>query len=232
MSEAMQHILVIDDDARLRDLLQQYLGDHGFLVTCAEDAKDARAKMEYFIYDLMVVDVMMPGQTGKEFVESLEADAPPALMLTALGEADDRIEGLESGAEDYLVKPFEPRELLLRISKILRRTASEPSNRTVLGFGPFTFDTQTHQLAQDGAPVYLTSSEVQCMDALAEHVGEPVSREQLVELTSNETKRTNERSIDVMINRLRKKIESEPARPNYIQTVRHLGYVLNAERIA
>lgn len=232
MSETMQHILVIDDDARLRELLQQYLGDHGFLVTCAESADDARDKMDYFTFDLMVVDVMMPGQTGKEFVADLPDAAPPALMLTALGEPDDRIEGLESGAEDYLVKPFEPRELLLRISKILKRTTSEEKQRSVLGFGNFTFDITTRQLTQGGEPVYLTSSEVQCMQALSEKVGQPVSREELVELTSTAQKRTNERSVDVMINRLRKKIEPEPARPIYLQTVRHLGYVLNAEHVA
>lgn len=230
--QQIKHILVVDDDARLRDLLSQYLRDHDYVVTCASDANDARAKMQAFLYDMMIVDVMMPGETGKAFLQSLPNDAPPALMLTALGESDDRIDGLESGADDYVVKPFEPKELLLRIQNILKRTMPAQEAPAKLAFGPFTFDVQTHQLLQEGEPVYLTSSELQCMDALAEHAGEPVSREQLVECTSSELKRTNERSVDVMINRLRKKIEPEPARPVYIQTVRHAGYVLHAQRQA
>ena len=163
--EQIKHILVIDDDVRLRELLSQYLRDHGYIITCAEDAEDARAKMQAFLYDMMIVDVMMPGETGKEFLKTLPSDAPPALMLTALGESDDRIDGLEAGADDYVVKPFEPKELLLRIQAILRRTQPVIQGSTILEFGPFSFDTKSHQLAHQGEPVYLTTSEQQCMEA-------------------------------------------------------------------
>ncbi len=227
MSEA-RHILVVDDDARLRDLLQHYLRDNGYDVTCASDAADARKKLESLLFDMMVVDVMMPGETGMEFVASLPEDAPSALMLTALAETNDKIKGLESGADDYLVKPFEPRELLLRIQAILRRAAPPESQQpTRIAFGGFVFDVASGQLVQQGEPVYLTTAERECLELLGKHLGEPVSRETMAELAGG----SNTRSVDVMVNRLRKKIEPEPARPVYLQTVRHAGYVLQAERV-
>ena len=226
----MKHILVVDDDTRLRGLLRQFLMDHGYVVTCAASAEEARAKMQVFVYDLMVVDVMMPQESGKEFIARLAKDAPPALMLTALGEQQDRISGLEAGADDYVTKPFDPKELLLRIQNILKRTQNESQPNQSVVFGPFSFDLQTKQLAQNGQPIYLTGSEQLCMEALARQAGDPLTRDHLAQLTASEGRPANERSVDVMINRLRKKIEPESARPRYIQTVRHAGYVLHARR--
>jgi two-component system phosphate regulon response regulator OmpR len=221
------HILVVDDDERLRDLLRQYLSDQGFFVSTAKHAEQAREKLAYFQVDLMVLDLMMPGETGLQLAHSLGRRAPPTLMLTAMGEADDRVRGLEVGAEDYLVKPFEPRELVLRLRNIWQRTRGQQNQS--IRFGEFHFDPASQKLTQGEAPVYLTSSEAQCLRVLAEHAGQPVTRERLAELSMGHSS-GNERSVDVQINRLRKKIEPVPGRPVYIQTVRGAGYVLHADR--
>jgi len=221
------HILVVDDDDRLRALLSQYLSEQGFFVSEANDAAEARDILAVFAVDAMVLDVMMPGETGVEFAQKLarQGSHPPILMLTALGEADDRIAGLESGASDYLAKPFAPRELVLRLENLLKRqTQSTPPAQ--LKFGAYMLDIASGRLQQQGQPVYLTGSEQDCLKILAEHAGTPVPRAHMAQLLGDVT---NERSVDVQINRLRKKIEPNPAKPVYIQTIRHAGYALMVE---
>lgn len=214
------HVLVVDDDARLRRLLRRYLGDNGFLVATARDAADARAKLASLAFDILVLDVMMPGEDGAAFARALRAQGadPPILMLTAMDAPEARIAGLESGADDYLAKPFEPRELALRLRAILRRARSA---RRPVRFGRFAFDPATGAFEGDAA---LTASEVGLLRALAERPGEAVSRAALGAAT-----RVAERSVDVRIARLRRKIEPDPRRPRYLATVRGAGYVLHAE---
>jgi two-component system phosphate regulon response regulator OmpR len=224
--EAKPHILVVDDDTRLRELLMAFLREHGFAVTVAIHAEDARRKLALFRFDLMVLDVMMPGQTGVEFARALGASAPPILLLTAMGEAEDRIGGLEAGADDYLVKPFEPRELVLRIRAILRRTENARERRAAVNFGDYQFDLAQVRLMKSGAPLALTTGESQLLRALASKPGEPVAR---TELAAALGAGANERSVDVQMSRLRKKIEPDGGKPLYIQTVRGSGYVLYAD---
>lgn len=226
----LTHILVVDDDARLRRLLAEYLGNQGWVVTVAQDAEDAKAKLALFIFDLLVLDVMMPGMSGADLARELRDRGmmTPILMLTAMAEAEDRIDGLEAGADDYLVKPFEPRELVLRIQNILRRNAAPPtsSSPTSVSFGRFTFLPTEGRLLHEGVPVHLTSAEQNLLSFLAHRAGEPVSRSELAACLSGDSE--NERSIDVQITRLRKKIEADPSRPLYIQTIRGSGYILRA----
>ncbi|HLN24914.1 MAG TPA: response regulator [Patescibacteria group bacterium] len=220
------HILVVDDDTRLRTLLRKYLTDNGYLVTTAADAKEARQQLGAIAFDLIVLDVMMPGESGLELTQALRADNPvPILLLTAMSETADRIKGLESGADDYLPKPFEPRELLLRIGGILRRTAREapPAEPRDCRFGRFTFDLVRGELRDDGEVVHLTSAESQLLQVLAATPGETLSREDLGSRTGNAG---NLRTVDVQVTRLRKKIEDDPRLPRYLQTVRGRGYVL------
>ncbi len=227
---SLTHILVVDDDARLRRLLAEYLGNQGWAITVAQDAEDAKAKLAFFVFDLLVLDVMMPGTSGTDLAQELRAGGvtTPILMLTAMAEAEDRIGGLEAGADDYLVKPFEPRELVLRIHNILRRQSTTIAARTpsTLSFGRFTFLPEEGRLLQDGTPIHLTSAEHTLLVCLARHAGSAVSRSELAACLPGDSE--NERSIDVQITRLRKKIEAEPSRPLYIQTVRGLGYILRA----
>lgn len=228
----LPHILVVDDDERLRDLLQQYLSDHGFFVSVADSAASARQMRLFFAFDAMVLDVMMPQETGLQFVASLPNPKPPVLMLTAMGDPQDRIRGLEMGADDYLVKPFEPRELVLRLRNLIERkpmNGTPPAPKKMIRFGGFVFDLEQSRLLLQGEPVYLTQSEALCLKLLAQHKGKPISREVLAELTSGLQEKNNERSVDVLINRLRKKIEPSSGRPLYIQTVRGAGYVLQAD---
>lgn len=223
MSEKL-HILVVDDDDRLRGLMAQYLGEQGFYVTPVGDAKQARAMLSRFAVDAMVLDVMMPGENGLAFLASLPAVArPPTLFLSAQGEAEQRISGLEAGAEDYLAKPFEPKELVLRLRTILRRHSTSQRVR----FGAYEFSLSSQQLQHAGVPVHLTGGEVQLLKILAAHVGRPVSREMLAKVLAGEI---SDRGIDVQVTRLRKKIEVNPAKPVYIQTVRGVGYLLAAIR--
>ncbi|MGB1540370.1 MAG: response regulator [Rickettsiales bacterium] len=229
----LPHILVVDDDDRLRELLHRYLSEHGFVVTDARDAADACKKLESLHFDLMVLDIMMPGETGLELAGRLKSEGRftslPILLLTAMGEPEDRISGLETGADDYLTKPFEPRELLLRIRAILRRMQSEnetTEKRDAVVFGPYRFELIKRSLWQDEEPVYLTSQEQEILLLLASKAGRPVSREQLAQTGEGGG---NERSVDVQINRLRKKLEVTPARPAYIQTARGAGYVLRVD---
>lgn len=226
MTAEPPHILVVDDDRRLRDLLRKYLADNGFRVTTAENAAAARARLAGFAFDMIVLDVMMPGESGLELTESLRRDSGvPILLLTAMGDADDRIAGLESGADDYLPKPFEPRELLLRIGGILRRAAPPPPEPEVR-FGEFCFDLEHGALRRRDEPVRLTSGEAGLLGVFALNPGVTLTRERL----GREGRLgTNPRTIDVQIARLRRKIEADPKAPRYLQTVWGAGYVLRVD---
>ena len=227
LDEHTMHLLVVDDDTRIRQLLSSFLTENGFRVTAAGDAKEARLRMRAMAFDLMVLDIMMPGETGLELSKSLrsENDHVPILFLSALAEADDRIEGLMAGGDDYLGKPFEPRELLLRVNAILKRQPSkEPAIETVT-FGSFVFHLQKGELQQDGSVIHLTTREKEMLRTLATTPGEVVSRAQLAQPGGTE----NTRGVDVQINRLRAKIEVKPTQPAYLQTVRARGYVLHVD---
>lgn len=227
--ETAPHILVVDDDERLRTLLKQYLGSEGFFVSVASNTVEAEEILRVFAVDAMVLDVMMPGETGVAYAARLRTrnDAPPVLLLTARGEADDRIAGLEAGAADYLAKPFAPKELLLRLNNLVARSQQAQAAKRAVTFGEYRFDVAQGRLSKGGEPIYLTSSEVDCLRILAESAGQAVTREQMATTLGDVT---NERSVDVQINRLRKKIEPTPAKPIYLQTIRHAGYVLYADR--
>lgn len=221
------HLLIVDDDTRIRTLLKRYLGENGYRVSTAADAAEARRKLEGLDFDLLVLDVMMPGEDGVSLTRHLSEFRPvPVLLLTAKAEADARIAGLEAGADDYLAKPFEPRELLLRISNILRRadTPKTPAIEQVV-FGPYSFSIARRELRKGATPIRLTDREQEIMAMLAEKAGETVARYDLVSSTSD----INERTIDVQINRLRRKIETDPANPLYLQTVRGIGYRLSRD---
>ncbi len=225
MTQEHPHILVVDDDTRLRALLEKYLVEQGFRVTGAKDGADARAKMQSFAFDLMVVDVMMPGETGLELTRDLRRDNDvPILLLTARGETADRIAGLESGADDYLTKPFEPRELVLRVNAILRRT-QEPAapGDEIVRFGEFAFDPARQELHRAGQFVRLTAAESSLLQVLARRRGEAVSRE---ELSAESQVLGAGRAIDVQVTRLRRKIEQNPKFPRYLRAVRGVGYSL------
>ena len=230
MSDPTPHLLIVDDDERIRDLLRKFLARNGFLVTVARDAGHARRLLAGLDFDLIVMDVMMPGETGIELVRSLrEARSTPVLLLTARGETDDRIEGFEAGADDYLAKPFEPRELLLRINAILRRVPEaepEPEMPSVVEMGVVRFDIERAELTTDGTPTRLTGTEVQLMRIFAANLRTPVSRTRLVEELGRDRGQAQERAVDVQITRLRRKIESNPRQPRYLQTVRGEGYML------
>jgi two-component system phosphate regulon response regulator OmpR len=226
------HLLVVDDDRRIRALIARYLTGQGYRVTAAGTAEEARAKLNSLSFDLIILDVMMPGETGLEFAEKFREESDvPILMLTARTDIDDRVRGLEVGADDYLAKPFEPKELSLRIASILRRTiarsdepvvASVPSVR----FGAFTFNLERGELRQGEELIRLTDRERFMLRLLANAAGEPVSRDTL----AGDGGANNERTVDVQINRLRRKIEVDPANPLYLQTARGAGYRLMLER--
>lgn len=220
-------ILVIDDDNRLRKLLQKFLTDNGYRVFTAADALEADKMRQWYQFDLMVVDVMMPNETGVEFTQRMRkaGENVPVLMLTAMGEIDDRITGLEAGADDYLPKPFEPRELLLRITSILRRVMSKPpeKQKAEVKFGSFRYDLDEHALYRGSERLRLPLAEDALLSLLAEKAGQDISRDELAQKTGNET---NLRTIDVQITRLRRKVEPDPSNPRYIQTIRGKGYSL------
>lgn len=223
------HLLVVDDDARLRALLQRFLAEQGFRVTAAADAATARRALASVSFDLMVLDVMMPGESGLELTESLrrEGQAVPILMLTARGAPDDRVAGFESGVDDYLGKPFDPRELALRIRTILRRAAPPPPAETPSGpvqLGSRWFDVQRAELRGPEGVIRLTGGETALLMALAQRPTEVLSREEIA--TALGTPEAGERAIDVQVTRLRRKIEPDPREPRFVQTVRHRGYVL------
>ena len=219
------HILVVDDDDRIRSLLQKYLAKAGFRVSAASDASEARRKMDGLAFDLLILDVMMPGEDGFALTRSLrEHNDVPIILLTAKGEGSDRIEGLKTGADDYLAKPFEPEELVLRIEAIFRRLGTT-APASVVVFGPYRYDLERLVLTKDGERVRLTTGEEALMTLLARRAGGTVSRYALSEKISAKS----ERAVDVQMTRLRRKVEDNPAEPDYIMTVRGQGYRLLGE---
>ncbi|KXF88765.1 response regulator [Phaeobacter inhibens] len=230
MTRFDSHLLIVDDDERIRGLLKKFLMRAGFLVTAARDAAHARRVLSGLDFDLIVLDVMMPGEDGISLTRSLrETLSTPILLLTAKGETDDRIEGLEAGADDYLSKPFEPKELLLRINAILRRmpepTAKDAAPK-VLHLGPIRYDIERGEMWQGEELIRLTGTENQLMKIFSACPGEPVSRTKLVEDLGRDRGQAQERAVDVQITRLRRKIEPNPKQPQYLQTVRGAGYML------
>ncbi|MGD9743975.1 MAG: response regulator [Dongiaceae bacterium] len=226
MTAEPPHILVVDDDTRLRALLKKYLSDQGFRVTVAGDAREARERLGGLAFDLIICDIMMPGESGLDLTRSLRAESRvPILLLTAMGEPRDRIAGLELGADDYLPKPFEPRELVLRVQSILRRAPAEDSPRLVR-LGRLRFDLDRRLLLRGGEEIRLTAAESDLLAALAERAGEAVSRDELSQQPAAEG---SGRAVDVQITRLRRKIEADPRFPRYLQTVRGRGYLLRPD---
>jgi two-component system phosphate regulon response regulator OmpR len=218
-------ILVVDDDTRLRDLLTKYLGENGFFVSSAKDASEAEEKMKEEKFDLLVVDVMMPGKTGIEFTEAVRKESQmPILMLTAMGEVRDRISGLESGADDYLQKPFEPKELLLRINNILKRTQKKKAD-DICVFGDYRFDFTKRKLLKNDDFIYLTEAEAEILSIFCKNINVPLSREKLSEMLGG----IDVRSIDVQITRIRKKIEEDSKKSQHLQTQRGKGYILKSQ---
>ncbi len=226
VADGAAHILIVDDDDRIRTLLKRYLSENGFRTSIAGNAEEARRLMGAVDFDLLVLDVMMPGESGFDLTRSVRAASNvPILLLTARGLPEDRIEGLERGADDYLSKPFEPRELLLRANALLRRARPAALDRKELSFGGCTFSVGRGELRRDGELIKLTAGEAGLLKALAQKPGEAISRLALAEQTST----SMERSVDVQVTRLRKKIEEDPRAPIYLQTVRGVGYALMAD---
>ncbi|PTM92643.1 response regulator [Mycoplana dimorpha] len=227
LSDDAAHLLIVDDDKRIRELLSRYLSGEGFRVTVAGDADEARRRLAGLDFDLIIMDVMMPGETGLQLTQSLRAIRNiPIIMLTALTESMARIEGLEAGADDYLAKPFEPRELVLRINNILKRSAqpAAPKIEQVM-FGPYTFSIVRKELKRGGDPIRLTDREQEIMLLFSLRAGETIPRHELIGGEAD----VGERTIDVQINRLRRKIEDDPTNPVWLQTVRGIGYRLSTE---
>ncbi|MDB5555617.1 MAG: hypothetical protein JWL86_5601 [Rhizobium sp.] len=228
MPDDAPHLLIVDDDTRIRELLQKFLSGKGFRVTVAADAAEARRKLEGLDFDLLVLDVMMPGETGLALTKSLrEVRDVPVILLTARAEAESRIAGLEAGADDYLPKPFEPRELVLRINNILKRSVN-PSKPKIdqLIFGPFTFSLVKKELRRGASLVGLTGREQDIMMIFAANAGQTIARHELAGTGAD----VGERTIDVQINRLRRKIEEDPGNPVWLQTVRGIGYKLSLDQ--
>lgn len=226
------HLLIVDDDERIRGLLQKFLIKNGFLVTSARDAAHSRRLLSGLEFDLIVLDVMMPGEDGISLTRDLRSSlSTPILLLTAKGETADRIAGLEAGADDYLGKPFEPKELLLRINAILRRTPVPVPIKLpkVLNFGPVRYDADRGEMWRGDDLVRLTATEAALMRILAARAGEAVGRVQLVDELGRGGEQTQERAVDVQITRLRRKFEADPKMPRYLQTVRGEGYMLVPE---
>ena len=218
------HILVVDDDHRLRELLQKFLLDSGFRVTTAESAAEAREKLTSIQFDLLVLDLMMPGESGLSLTSGLrESNTVPILILTAMAEPEDRIDGLERGADDYLPKPFEPRELVARIRSILRRVGDMQKETREFRFGNHIYDAERQLLTDPEGTIPLTGAEARLLDVLAGTPGNPVSREALQEQSGISG---SARAVDVQVTRLRRKIEPNPRTPRYLQTIRGQGYVL------
>lgn len=230
MTQCDAHLLIVDDDERIRDLLKKFLMRNGFLVTAARDAAHARRVLSGLDFDLIVMDVMMPGEDGVSLTRSLrETRSTPILMLTAKGETENRIDGLEAGADDYLAKPFEPKELLLRINAILRRVPDVQATDMapkVLHLGDIRYDVDRAEMWQADERIRLTATENQLMKIFAAKPSEPISRTQLVEDLGRDDGQAQERAVDVQITRLRRKIETNPKQPRYLQTVRGAGYML------
>ena len=225
------HLLIVDDDERIRSLLQQFLVQSDYLVSTAENAEQAITLLSAIEFDLIILDVMMPGQDGISFTAKLRnlKNNTPILLLTARGETEDRIKGLEAGADDYLPKPFEPKELLLRINAILRRMADLKEEQIMpktLNFGNLKYDVARNELWKGEDQIRLTTTESQLMKIFTSALGEPISRANLVTSLGKAVSLAQDRAIDVQITRLRRKIEVNPSKPRYLQTVRGAGYML------
>ena len=225
------HLLIVDDDERIRSLLQQFLVQSDYLVSTAEDAEQARTLLSAIEFDLIILDVMMPGQDGISFTAELRTlqNNTPILLLTARGETEDRIKGLEAGADDYLPKPFEPKELLLRINAILRRMPDLKEDQMMpktLSLGHLKYDVARNELWEGETQIRLTTTESQLMKIFTLALGEPISRVDLVTSLGRDVSSAQDRAIDVQITRLRRKIEVNPGQPRYLQTVRGAGYML------
>jgi len=222
------HILVVDDDRRLRDLLKKYLSENGFRVSTAADSATAREQLGTLQFDLIVLDVMMPGENGLDLTRDLRAarNPVPVLLLTAMGDTADRIAGLETGADDYLGKPFEPRELLLRIRTILRRAPPPAAVPRQVRLGALAFDLERDELTDGKRVIRLTDAEISLLRVLAENAGRAITRE---ELTRRSRVQGSARTIDVHIARLRRKIENDPKVPRYLRTLRGSGYILRPD---
>jgi len=229
MENNRPHILVVDDDTRLRALLQRFLRENGFMVSAAKGAAEARKMLELYRFDILVVDIMMPGESGLTFLSRLRReDSVPVILLTAMGEAGDRINGLETGADDYLPKPFEPKELVLRIRNILRRAPrDETKSVSRLNLGLCWYDLEKKELLnKQGQVIHITPVEQAMLSLLGQKSGQIFSRDRLAELLGAGQ---GPRSIDVQVTRLRKKIEKDSKNPRYLQTVRGKGYMLLTE---
>ena len=222
MNKFVAHILVVDDDDRIRDLVKQYLNENNFLVTTANSAEDANKKIEVVKFDLIVLDIMMPGKSGLEFTrENKNAINTPIILLTAKGEVSERVEGLEVGADDYLPKPFEPKELVLRIKNILNKTKRRDLKR-VIEFGSIKIDLNKHLIIKNSKEYKINNAEKIILEEMINSSGKTFSRDEIGRILNLD----KERSIDVIITRLRKKIELDPKNPKYLQTIRGAGYVL------
>ena len=222
MNKFVAHILVVDDDDGIRDLVKQYLNENNFLVTTANSAEDANKKIEVVKFDLIVLDIMMPGKSGLEFTrENKNAINTPIILLTAKGEVSERVEGLEVGADDYLPKPFEPKELVLRIKNILNKTKRRDLKR-VIEFGSIKIDLNKHLIIKNSKEYKINNTEKIILEEMINSPGKTYSRDEIGRILNLD----KERSIDVIITRLRKKIELDPKNPKYLQTIRGAGYVL------
>lgn len=225
----LPHILVVDDDDRIRSLVSRYLNEHGFLSFTAANAAEAKEILQIGLFDALVLDVMMPGQDGRSLTKELRAKSDvPVLLLTAMGEIEDRVGGLQSGADDYLTKPFDPRELVLRLQAILRRRPQERGVVKIYKIGRWTYDPQVPELTDGDEAVRLTDVEVNLLKALTRRPDTVLSREELAELCGVDA---GERTIDVQVTRLRRKLEEDSKVPRYLQTVRGKGYLLRAEEV-
>ena len=222
MNKFVAHILVVDDDDGIRDLVKQYLNENNFLVTTANSAEDANKKIEVVKFDLIVLDIMMPGKSGLEFTrENKNAINTPIILLTAKGEVSERVEGLEVGADDYLPKPFEPKELVLRIKNILNKTKRRDLKR-VIEFGSIKIDLNKHLIIKNSKEYKINNTEKIILEEMINSPGKTFSRDEIGRILNLD----KERSIDVIITRLRKKIEVDPKNPKFLQTIRGAGYVL------
>jgi two-component system phosphate regulon response regulator OmpR len=232
MAEIKKKILMVDDDARIRELLQRYLTEQGFEIKTVADAKEMDVALNNENYDLLVLDLMLPGEDGLAICRRLRANnmSTPVIMLTARGDEVDRIIGLEMGADDYLPKPFNPRELLARINAVMRRHEHSPESEVntrsdVISFGDFLFDPSSRSLSRDGAQITITSGEFALLKVFTEHPRQPLSRDRLMQLARGRELDVFDRSIDVQVSRLRRIIEADPAHPRYLQTMWGFGYV-------
>ncbi len=232
MAEQLKNILMVDDDLRMRELLQRYLTDQGFNIKSVSDGKEMDKALESAHFDLLILDLMLPGEDGLTICRRLRgaSSQTPIIMLTARGDEVDRIVGLEMGADDYLPKPFNPRELLARINAVLRRHEMAPkpveeAKTSAFQFGEFVFDTNTRSLSRNGMPITITSGEFTLLKVFTEHPRQPLSRDRLMQLARGRELDVFDRSIDVQVSRLRRIIEQDPAHPRYLQTMWGFGYV-------